>query len=319
LLTLIEALRYRRLKYARHALGRVAVVAGPPASGKATLLDVPMLAGSLVANGPEAAIAERARAFDDLLWMRQGGSFELAVEAAIPEDRRHFPEFDTVRYEIAVGAEGILSERVLLKAPGAEPQALFEPDSILTGKGSRFLRTVVHKGSSDYFYEESGKGWVHNFRLGPRRAALGHLPDEPAKFPVTTWLRDLLAEGIRRPPESLTPLPVNLRRTAWLEAVRRAIPELSCVANGAVRYTNGLETSLISESTRRVLTLAAPVFTPGYAAVLIVEKPETGLDATLTRAVFEILEKAEGMQVLLSTHSPEILERAPEQIRTPPQ
>lgn len=316
MITLVEALRYRCLRYVRQPLGRVAVLTGPNGSGKATFLDVPELLGRIVAAGPETALQERTRDFRDLLWMRAGASFEVAVEASIPGHLRQFPEFDTVRYELAAGAEGILAERLLLKAAGAELQDLFEPDSILAAKGPR-SRTVVHKGSSDYFYEESGKGWVHNFRLGPRRAALGHLPDEPAKFPVATWFRDALAGGIRRPPKRITGLVARTRYAEWMACIGAALPDIACVDETRVRYESGLETSLVSEGTRRFLALTAAAFIPEYAAVLLVEKPETALHPPLAVAAFEALRRAGQMQLLITTHSPEILARVPDPIRLP--
>ena len=57
-------------------------------------------------------------------------------------------------------------------------------------------------GGNDNYYSEvhsgSAKGWSPAFRLGPRRSALGNLPEDESKFPVTTWLKSLLTEGVQQ-------------------------------------------------------------------------------------------------------------------------
>ncbi len=304
MITLVEARRYRSLRYVRLPLGRVTALAGPNGSGKATLLDVPLFLGRLVSSGLEAAVCERAPDFRDLLWRREGASFELALEAALPESLRG-GGFDSVRYEIALGTESgtpaILAERLMLRPPAPEAAAgLFEPDTILTTRSVRG-KTIVHKGLNDNFYDETDRGWDHSFRLGPRRAALGHLPDDAGKFPVATWFRDLLASGVRRAPE---PSDANL------DVVRAALPEVVSVRMAGSRpvvcYRDGVETGMLSEGTRRVLSLAAACV-PGYAAVLLVSKPETALDPRALEAVCRALRSAP-CQVLVSTHSKEAME-----------
>ena len=94
----IEALHFRCLKYIQQPLGPFRVLIGPNASGKTTFLDVVTFLGRLVSDGLDAALQDRTNVLDDLLWQQQGHSFELAVEATIPEVRRSQlskPEFDT--------------------------------------------------------------------------------------------------------------------------------------------------------------------------------------------------------------------------------
>src|SRR4051812_41039127 len=82
---------------------------------------------------------------------------------------------------------GILSERVFLlplREPEAEARTLFPapappPDTILHRK-TRGWKLLVSKsyGGNDNFTPEnrakSGKAWVHSFKLGPRKSALGN-------------------------------------------------------------------------------------------------------------------------------------------------
>ena len=124
MITLIEALSFRCLRYIKQPLGPFHVLVGPNASGKTTFLDVVAFLGRLVSDDLEAAIDERTRTFDDLVWGRTGKGFELAVEAKIPEDRREKlanKQFEIIRYEVSIGLNpdtsevSILGEKAFLK------------------------------------------------------------------------------------------------------------------------------------------------------------------------------------------------------------
>ena len=224
MITRIEALNFRCLRYVSQRMDRFHVLIGPNASGKTTFLDVVAFLGQLVSQGLDAAIGERTQNFQDLVWMRSGQSFELAIELAIPADLRPSlkdPEHDTVRYEVAIGVEessrevGFLAERVLLekKLPAAGMQrehfpAVIPPPQTLQIdiriKNDAKARLIVSKvpGGNDNFYSETspakGKRWAPAFKLGPRRSALANLPEDELKFPVCTWLKHLLATGIQQ-------------------------------------------------------------------------------------------------------------------------
>jgi predicted ATPase len=220
MITLIEALNFRCLRYIRQPLDRFHVLVGPNASGKTTFLDTIAFLGRLVSDGLDYAIQERTQNFSDLVWERTGKSFELAVEARIPQDvRSKLNGFDTIRYEVAIGNSAttgeisILAEKVLLKISDevdTKPRTLFPmplaiPSSktILTSKGKRNTRTVVNKvpdGNDNFYseiYQESGKGWAPAFKLGPHKSALGNLPADETKFPAATWLKSLLGQGVQ--------------------------------------------------------------------------------------------------------------------------
>ena len=199
---------------------------GPNASGKTTFLDVVAFLGRLVSEGLDAAIGERTQNFEDLLWNREGESFELAIELAVPEplrSRLRDPESSTVRYEVVIGLldsetleVGFLDERVFLlsdqvkeaRQPGqrllfpeaAEPPATLCMPIPTRGASQLVLRKVP--GGNDNFYSETysakGKGWVPAFKLGPRRSALANLPEDETRFPVSIWLKSLLSNSIEQ-------------------------------------------------------------------------------------------------------------------------
>lgn len=221
MITLIEALNFRCLRYIRQPLGPFHVLVGPNASGKTTFLDVVAFLGRFVSDGLEAAIHERTQNFQDIVWNRSGKRFELAVEARIPQERRKLlrkKSYDTIRYELALELDTdsdqvvIAVENALLKEAipdGKRQRDLFPisanaPRRIVPEKKTAGTSRVITKvlGGNDNFYSEiyrdSGKGWAPSFKLGPLKSALGNLPADESQFPVATWFKDLLTQGTQK-------------------------------------------------------------------------------------------------------------------------
>lgn len=219
MIRLIEALNYRCLHYVRQPLADFQVLVGPNASGKSTFLDAVAFLGDLLDDGLEQALLDRSSDFRDLLFMHQGDRFELAVELAIPEDRRRLlpdDSYERVRYEVAIGAQAeleeihIFEEQVLLLPTAAEerrertlfPLPIAAPETIITPtrKPGTLLTARKNYEGNDNFYSElrqqkSRGGWAPSFRLGPRKSTLGNMPEDVENFPVTTWLRSILIDG----------------------------------------------------------------------------------------------------------------------------
>jgi predicted ATPase len=271
MITRIEALNYRCLRYVRQDLGPFHVLVGPNASGKTTFLDVIAFLGTLVSDGPEAAVVERTQNFRDLVWGRQGDRFELALEAAIPDQLIQQVEqvkLDVVRYEVAIGFKSqigveILSEKVLLKgSPRAAshqkesfPAPVNPEHTILTQRVSRkTAKTVISKieGGNDNYYSEvrpvSKTGWELAFKLGPRKSALGNLPADDSKFPVTTWLKGMLSEGVQQialnsmllrrasPPLRIRGFKSDGSNIPWMiESLRHRSPEIREITDSGMR------------------------------------------------------------------------------------
>jgi predicted ATPase len=214
---LIDAVRFRCLKDVRQPLGGFHVLVGANATGKTTLLDVVTFLGEAVSDGIEAAVSRRTADARDLVWQRRESSFELAIEARLPEDVRGklaHREHDTVRYELKVQVEPDLqlaAERVLLLSADEPPPRQLDifpteraaRDSLMARTRAQGVRTIVNKvpGGNDNFYsetyKESGKGWQRAYKLGPRKSALGNLPEDESEFPAATWLKRLLVENVQ--------------------------------------------------------------------------------------------------------------------------
>ncbi len=216
----IEALNYRCLRYVNQALGSFHVLVGPNASGKTTFLDTLAFLSRLVSDGLQAAMDERTNSFLDLVWGREGGRLELAIEVDIPQsiqDAAGSSLGDTLRYEIAVGLDdetgqvGILREQIWLlqhsryeystpEDQAGIPGSLFLAEDCPDGKPliSRFSRgdleiTPEPEVHTDAEGRPVTDAWYVS-KPSAFRAVLERL--DPHHFPASTWLRDLLARDI---------------------------------------------------------------------------------------------------------------------------
>lgn len=373
MITLIEANNYRCLRYIRQSLGPFHVLVGPNASGKTTFLDVIGILGDLVSDGLEEAVGSRTSNFQDLIWKRAGEEFELAIEARIPDERRKLlrdDTFDRVRYEVVFATDEksgeiqIRAEKGILRRSEQRQQepaqrTFFpiwhkQPQTIITRKGLSGTRTLFNKaaGGNDIFYsegyrEKGKKGWTFSFKLGPRKSALGNLPADEKKFPVSTWLRGLLAEGVQRlmldsqlmrkasPPGQIrgfkpdgSNLPWVVETLArnhperfhnWIEHVRTALPTLEDIRTVERKddkhrylvlcYEGRLEVPswMASDGTLRLLALTLPAYLPDFLGVYLIEEPENGVHPKAVATVCQSLSSVYNAQILLATHSPVIL------------
>ena len=220
MITLVEALNYRCLRYIHRPLKPFHILVGPNASGKTTFLDVIGFLSDLVSDGLDAALLKRSPNPQELLFQRQGNRMELAVEAEIPKNLRELtlkPEFGTVRYEAAIGFDEterqfeFKGERLLLKKQSPSEMPLLPsfpvfseaPDSLLSNIKQKTNKAIINKspGGNDNFYSEiyrrSGSGWIPAFRLGSQRSAFGNLLADENSFPVATWFKDYLSTGVQ--------------------------------------------------------------------------------------------------------------------------
>ena len=372
MITFIEALNYRCLRSVSRTLDAFHVLVGPNASGKSTFLDVVAFLQEVASGGLEAALSKRASNPQELLYRREGNVFELAIEARIPSKIRRLTarkDLDTARYETAIGFDEtqrqfeIKSETFLLKkASKIGPQQplqfpmLRTPRKSLVTPKHRNRRLVVSKvpGGNDNFYSEThkrpGSGWAPSFKLGPHRSALGNLPANETAFPVATWFRELLTNGVQHfvlnslkikhpsPPSRVTgflPDGSNLpwvitrlrkedpeRYQSWIEHLQTALGDLEDIRTVerpwdkhcymVFKYEGGLSVPswLVSDGTLRLAALTLPAYLTNIRGVYLIEEPENGIHPGAISTVYDSLSSVYGAQVLLATHSTVILNAA---------
>lgn len=375
----VEALRYRVLRNVSQDVQPFQLLAGPNASGKSTFLDAVAFFGDLLRAGAckavlgelHAGVPPRAANLEQLLWMGKGTSFELAVELAIPAARQHSltsGAAPTCRYEVAVGRRGdsgdfgLLAESLwLLPKPstrsaavqaGLFPQSEQLSETLLVGASGRApaaARKILNKvcdSGNDYFFSETS-GWRNLFRLGPTKSALGNLPEDEAMFPVATWARRTLMDGVVRialnpealrrpsPPaetgaflpdgSSLPWLVDRLERSsperhaAWVARLRTAISGLRSITSRervedrhrylVLQFDNGFEAPSwsFSAGTLRLLALTLLGYVPDLEGIYLVEEPENGIYPAAVELLFQSLSSIRTAQVLCVTHSPAML------------
>jgi hypothetical protein len=229
------------------------------------------------------------------------------------------------------------------------------PKTIFCKKSQAGQWTILSKSHEgiDHYYsevrEESGKGWYPSIRLGPRKSALGNLLEDETVFPVATWLKQLLMQGVQSfilnsldirkssPPgqvRGFKPDGSNLpwvleefrknksRYKEWIAHVQTALPdildiktmELPDVRHRYLKicYAGGLEVPswMASDGTLRLLALTLPAYLPDFKGVYLIEEPENGLHPGAMEPVYQSLSSVYDAQILLATHSPVVLSLA---------
>jgi predicted ATPase len=213
--TLVEALNYRSLRYVRRPLDDFHVLVGPNASGKSTFLDVFRFLGDVVQpRGVGTAINERSSDWRDLVWMQEADRFEFGIEATIP-DRLVEGADGTCshsQYQIRIGQSdpdpvGSTSELLELTAArkstdrrwkgNGDPGDTLPPPTIFRHQASSEKSRVLYReddGHTTFSSERGGSGLAYD--LKPYATALANLPEDESQYPVSTWLKRQLADGI---------------------------------------------------------------------------------------------------------------------------
>ncbi len=205
MLQLLQARNFRMLRSNSVALRPFHVLVGQNATGKSTLLGALQFLSDILEGGVESAVERVAPSFYDLCFDRDL-PIALAVELALPgigDDPRQ------ARYEIEVGIDEsglrVLRENLFLKPAAREPgvqASLFDADEsslpVVSRSTPKSWRKVVSKTAAgrDYFRGEK-TNWNNVFRFGLDKAALGSLPEDPDRFPLSIAVRYALRDGIR--------------------------------------------------------------------------------------------------------------------------
>jgi predicted ATPase len=179
---------------------------------------------------------------------------------------------------------------------------------------------------------------------------LGNLPEDESNFPVSTWFKQFLSEGIERfilnsltirkasapgqgtgfkPDGSNLPWVVAElekkapeRLTEWVAHLRTALPDLQGIRTVEreddrhrylkLVYEGGLEVPswMASDGTLRLLALTLPAYLRELRSVYLIEEPENGIHPLAVETMYQSLSSVYDAQILMATHSPVILSTA---------
>jgi predicted ATPase len=226
MIRLIEARRYKCLKYIRQPLAPFQILVGPNASGKTSLLDVVAFVQDLVGEGAEAAVRKRARSLRELVWQQEGDSFELALELTLP-DTLTDSQVHAARYEVRVGldshgAVALLGENLWLLStsekdlntvqPALFPSERADEKPVLRESGKRkpqgWQKVMGRSEDGRIHIHSETTGWNFQLRLTPIRSGLTAIPEEEERFGRSLWVRGFLLHGV----QSLTLNSLQMRR-----------------------------------------------------------------------------------------------------------
>ena len=197
---------YRMLAASRVDLRPFMALVGRNGTGKTTFLAALRFIADLLEADVDAAVSGALGAagssFDDLCF-DPAKPLTFALQLRV-NDRRF-------RYELEVGSRSATEPKIVVRREAlyvigdAEAEAaqaslfgdLFD-EPIVHADAPKGWREVASKTADgkDYFQDERTT-WNNVFRFGPSKSSLGHLPEDPERFPGAMAVRKFLREGLR--------------------------------------------------------------------------------------------------------------------------
>ena len=245
-ISLVEVLNYKSLRYVRVPLDEFHILVGPNASGKSAFFDVLLFLRDLLNLGAEGAVRQRAQTLRELVWQQQGESFEIAVEFSVPKDLRAqngSRSYPACRYIVQIGVDenegiAVTGEQLWLMrersrdgrrgrrtSPFPEEPILPESKTLLI---PRYTRTpeqfrkgaIVQRTETRDLFRSEVDRWSPSARYARIRPAITYVPEEE-RFPIATWVRKLLSERV----QLLQLNPIAMRRPCPPDAPRNFQPD----------------------------------------------------------------------------------------------
>lgn len=247
MITRIQALNFKSLRFVNQDLLPFQVLVGPNASGKSTFFEVVTFLSEIASQraGVREAVTRRSPDVRDLTFGRSERWFELAIEAGLPESvQRSFgtARWGGLRYEVRIGLNDskelsrlnetlwLVPKSVLARSDDLTLRKLFPqppeaPTTILWSRknGTEGARKIVHylpDTGNDFIQSETGKRRF-TIRFGPLRSALANLPLDEAESPAGTWFRSFLVDGV----QNLVLRSESMRKPSPPSASGRFLPD----------------------------------------------------------------------------------------------
>lgn len=320
-ITRVAASNWRNFKSLDFPLESRLFVVGPNASGKSNLLDLFRFVGDIASPGGGLAFAiDRRGGLSKVrsLFARNHKGGRLILDFNLQDGD------DTWRYQLAIAGEKGGRNRPIVAGERVEKNGavlLSRPDASDTSDAERLTQTHLEQIAANQSFRVLADYFagVRYFHLVPQLikdpALLGtSLPD--------SYGSDLMAQINGENPRT---------RQAWLSriqsALQAAVPEfesLTLEVDSAGKphlvagYRNWREKPArhseadFSDGTLRLVGLLwTLVSAPKQTGVMLLEEPELSLNAAIVRtlpAVLATAQRQKGMQVVLSTHAPELLD-----------
>lgn len=319
-ITHVTAHNWRNFKNLDFAVADRLLIVGPNAAGKSNLLDLFRFLGDISRKGGGLAAALEARgglSRARCLFARNNHKGELAIMVDLRDGE------DEWRYELAIkGKKGghnhpiVVREIVtrngseLLSRPDANDDR--DPDQLTQTHLEQISANREFRPIAEYFAK------VNYFHLVPQMIRYPQAGGVSPRVFGSSMIADMNATPVRtrqawfRRIERALQSAVPGFETLRLEVDKAGQPHLIAGYRNWRRNPSEQNETDFSDGTLRLIGLLWTIISsPANGGVLLLEEPELSLNAAVVQKLASLLAMAQrgtSMQVILSTHSPELLD-----------
>ena len=319
-ITHVTAHNWRNFKNLDFAVEDRLLIVGPNAAGKSNLLDLFRFLGDISRKGGGLAAALESRgglSRARCLFARNNHKGELAIMVDLRDGE------DEWRYELAIkGKKGghnrpiVVREivtrngRELLSRPDANDDR--DPDQLTQTHLEQISANQEFRPIAEYFAK------VNYFHLVPQMIRYPQAGGASPRAFGSSMIADMNATPVRtrqawfRRIEQALQSAVPGFETLRLEVDKAGQPHLIAGYRNWRRNPSEQNETDFSDGTLRLIGLLWTIISsPANGGVLLLEEPELSLNAAVVQKLASLLAMAQrgtSMQVILSTHSPELLD-----------
>ena len=319
-ITHVTAHNWRNFKNLDVAVADRLLIVGPNAAGKSNLLDLFRFLGDISRKGGGLAAALESRgglSRARCLFARNNHKGELAIMVDLRDGE------DEWRYELAIkGKKGghnrpiVVREIVtrngseLLSRPDANDDR--DPDQLTQTHLEQISANQEFRPIAEYFAK------VNYFHLVPQMIRYPQASGASPRAFGSSMIADMNATPVRtrqawfRRIERALQSAVPGFETLRLEVDKAGQPHLIAGYRNWRRNPSEQNETDFSDGTLRLIGLLWTIISsPANGGVLLLEEPELSLNAAVVQKLVSLLAMAQrgtSMQVILSTHSPELLD-----------
>jgi len=179
-------------------LSRFQVLVGPNGVGKTTVLDAIDFVRDCLAEGPGAAVESRGIAdFNDLTWMRRGGTVEIELWLDLSAELPALSD-SLVQYRLAVRQDSKLGVCIEDEALRQYSRARLPKSGELRFSPAVKPKRLLGKTSkgTDYYSRETSS-YQDSFNFGLDKLTLALTPPDEDRYSTANAVRRFLMQGVR--------------------------------------------------------------------------------------------------------------------------
>lgn len=319
-ITHVTAHNWRNFKNLDFAVEDRLLIVGPNAAGKSNLLDLFRFLGDISRPGGGLAAALEARgglSRARCLFARNNHKGELAIMVDLRDGE------DEWRYELAIkgkkgGRNRPIVVREIVTRNGRE--LLFRPDANDDRDPDQLTQTHLEQISANQEFRPIAEYFAkaNYFHLVPQMIRYPQAGGASPRVFGSSMIADMNATPVRtrqawfRRIEQALQSAVPGFETLRLEVDKAGQPHLIAGYRNWRRNPSEQNETDFSDGTLRLIGLLWTIISsPANGGVLLLEEPELSLNAAVVQKLASLLAMAQrgtSMQVILSTHSPELLD-----------